>query len=57
MSNTWLAMRVPNGIAIVMLFLAGYSLGRYSGQGSRKMGLTMVAIGVVLVVVTMALGG
>jgi VIT1/CCC1 family predicted Fe2+/Mn2+ transporter len=57
MSKTWLAMRVSNGIAVVMLFVTGCSLGRYSGQGALRMGLSMVAIGAVLVLITMALGG
>ena len=57
MSNTWLAMRVPNGIAIVMLFLAGCSLGRYAGHRPLRKGFAMVALGIVLVLLTLALGG
>ena len=57
MSKAWLAMRVSNAIAVVMLFLTGCSLGRYSGHGPLRMGLPMVAIGAVLVALTIALGG
>ncbi len=51
------ALRVSNGIAIVMLFLVGSSLGRYAGHRPLRMGLSMVAIGGVLVSLTIALGG
>jgi len=51
------ALRVSNGVAVVMLFWAGYSLGRYAGQSPWRTGLAMVLIGVVLVGITMALGG
>ena len=43
--------------AIVLLYLAGRSAGRYAGFRGWTTGLAMVAIGVVLVAITMALGG
>ena len=52
-----LAMRISNGIAIVMLFFVGYSLGRHAGNRSWQTGFWMVIIGIVLVGVTIALGG
>lgn len=52
-----LALRVSNGIAIVMLFLAGYAFGRHAGHRPLGMGLTMVILGVVLVAITISLGG
>jgi VIT family len=52
-----LALRISNGVAIVLLFLCGYSLGRYAGDKSWKPGLAMVIVGVLLVAITMALGG
>jgi VIT1/CCC1 family predicted Fe2+/Mn2+ transporter len=52
-----LAMRVSNGVAIAMLYLVGHSLGRHAGIGPARTGLAMVAIGVVLVALTIALGG
>lgn len=52
-----LALRISNGIAIAMLFVAGYRLALYSGTRPVRTGLAMVAIGTVLVAVTIALGG
>lgn len=52
-----LALRVSNAVAIAMLFVAGYRLALYSGTRPVRTGLVMVAIGVVLVAVTIALGG
>jgi len=57
LSETALAMRVSNAIAVVTLFVAGYVLGRYSGGVPWRSGLVMVAIGVALVAAIMALGG
>jgi hypothetical protein len=51
------AVRASNAVAIVMLFLAGQAFGRAAGYRPLRMGLSMVGIGVVLVVITMALGG
>jgi VIT1/CCC1 family predicted Fe2+/Mn2+ transporter len=51
------ALRLSNAIAIFLLFLAGYSLAKYSGYRPFRTGLVMVAIGVALVAVTIALGG
>ena len=52
-----LALRVSNAVAIAMLFLCGYSFGRCAGFRPWTMGLAMVAIGSVLVAITIALGG
>ncbi len=52
-----LALRISNGIAIVLLFLSGYSVAKYSGFQPWRTGLAMVAIGAVLVAITIALGG
>jgi hypothetical protein len=51
------AMRVSNAIAIVLLYVAGSSAGRYAGFRPWKTGLAMVAVGLVLVAITIALGG
>jgi VIT1/CCC1 family predicted Fe2+/Mn2+ transporter len=51
------ALRVSNGIAIVMLFLTGYSFGRAVGYRPWRMGISMVVIGSMLVAMTIALGG
>jgi len=51
------AMRVSNGIALAMLFIGGYQLGRYAGGVAWKTGLALAAVGAVLVSIIMALGG
>ncbi|KOF13013.1 hypothetical protein AC244_32355 [Ensifer adhaerens] len=51
------AMRVSNGIALVMLFAIGAQLGRYMGRSPWPMAFAMTAIGAVLVAITIALGG
>jgi VIT1/CCC1 family predicted Fe2+/Mn2+ transporter len=51
-----LAMRVSNGIAVAMLFVAGLTLGRYAGTGALRIGLWMVALGASLIAVIIALG-
>jgi len=57
MQNAVRAHRVSNAIAIVMLFLTGYAFGRCTGYHPRAMGLSMVALGALLVGLTIALGG
>ena len=51
------ALRISNAIAVVMLFFAGYSLARHAGLRPWRFGLAMVGIGVLLVGLTIALGG
>ena len=51
------AMRLSNGIALVMLFLAGVVYARSIGRPALRVGLGMTALGVVLAVITIALGG
>lgn len=57
MNNAGPALRVSNVIAIVMLFLTGYAFGRMTGRHPWLVGISMVVLGLVLVGVTMALGG
>lgn len=53
-----LAMRFSRAIAVGMLFLAGFALGRYAGHAHPlRTGIVMAALGAVLVLVVMALGG
>ncbi len=52
-----LAMRISNGVALVLLFAGGFSLARYSGLRPVITALAYTAIGIFLVVLTMALGG
>ena len=51
------ALRISNGIALAMLFLGGYYLGGHAGRRPWLSGLLMLAIGVLLVWATIALGG
>lgn len=51
------ALRVSNAIAIALLFVAGRLYGRLTGRSPVWVGLAMVALGVALVGLTMALGG
>ena len=51
------ALRFSHATGLVLLFLVGHTLGRYSGLGGWRMGLSMIGIGVVLVALTIALGG
>lgn len=57
MHDAMLALRVSNGIAIALLFVGGYKLAKYVGTRPWRTGLAMVAIGVALVGLTIALGG
>jgi hypothetical protein len=52
-----LALHVSNGVAIALLFAGGVTLGRYAGLRPLVTGLIMVALGVGLVLLTIALGG
>jgi hypothetical protein len=57
MRQPGLALRLSNAIAIALLFVTGWWLGRYAGRPGWRTGLSMVAAGVVLVGLTIALGG
>jgi hypothetical protein len=51
------ALRVSNGIAIAMLFVAGHVYGRNVGHHPWLLGLSMVLLGTSLSALAMALGG
>jgi len=51
------AMRVSNAIAIALLFLTGYAFGRIAEYQPCLTGLALVVLGVILVGLTIALGG
>jgi VIT1/CCC1 family predicted Fe2+/Mn2+ transporter len=57
LENVRLALRLSNGIALAMLFLAGYAYGNCIDRSPWLTGLAMVALGTALVGLTMALGG
>ncbi|HEY6969435.1 MAG TPA: VIT family protein [Candidatus Angelobacter sp.] len=52
-----LALRVSNGIGIIMLFVLGYAFGRHAGKNPWGIGVAMVALGVAMVGLTIRLGG
>jgi VIT1/CCC1 family predicted Fe2+/Mn2+ transporter len=57
MSDPEPALRVSNAIAVVMLFAIGWSLGTFTGRPAWRTGGVMVLAGIVLVAITIALGG
>jgi VIT1/CCC1 family predicted Fe2+/Mn2+ transporter len=57
MTNAATALRVSNGIATAMLFIAGFAYGRCVGRSPWVIGISMVILAGVLVALTMALGG
>jgi len=51
------ALRISNGVAVLLLFLTGYIYGHYTRYRPLRSGLIMVAIGAAMVGMTIALGG
>ena len=51
------ALRTSNAVAIVMMFVCGWLLGRYAGSRPWVTGLAMSLIGIVLVVIAIIMGG
>lgn len=56
-SDLQTALRTSNLIAILMMFLCGWALGKYSGRNRFFMGTLMSFIGIALVLITISLGG
>ena len=52
-----IAMRVSNGVALALLFIGGYILAGYAGFKKGVTAVVYMLIGVLLVALTMALGG
>lgn len=52
-----LATRLSNGIALLLLFLAGYSFGRFTNSNPWRTGFAMVVLGVAVVGIAILLGG
>lgn len=57
MHDVAVAMRISNAIAITLLFVTGYAYGRIANYHPWFTGLAMVVLGIVLVGITIALGG
>lgn len=52
-----MALRVSNMIAILMMFICGWVLGKYAGRNSLFSGVIISVVGILLVIITIALGG
>jgi hypothetical protein len=57
MESATTALRVSNAVAVAMLFVIGVVYGRSVGRSPWAVGVSMVALGAVLVALTIALGG
>jgi len=57
MTNPRWALHVSNGIAIILLFAAGYALGKHAAPHPWRVGVAMVILGVAMVGLAIALGG
>jgi VIT1/CCC1 family predicted Fe2+/Mn2+ transporter len=55
--DTKLALRVSNLVAIVMMFFCGWQVANYVGYNKWKMSISVVAVGIFLVAITIILGG
>lgn len=55
--NLEIAMRTSNGVALLLLFIGGFMLAGYAGFRRGLTAVTYTLIGVLLVALTMALGG
>lgn len=57
MTDARMALRVSNAVAIILLFVAGYALGRYAAPHPWRVGVAMVVLGAAMVGLAIALGG
>jgi VIT1/CCC1 family predicted Fe2+/Mn2+ transporter len=56
-SNWLIALRLSNLLTVITLFVVGYNLARYNGGNKWLLGLSLMIVGIVLVAITIALGG
>jgi VIT1/CCC1 family predicted Fe2+/Mn2+ transporter len=52
-----LAIRISNTISFIILFLAGYAWGQYTGTNPWKTGLILALVGAFMVMIAFLLGG
>lgn len=52
-----LALRVSNIVSFIMLFALGYRWGQYTGANPWKIGVLLAAVGLIMVLVAIPLGG
>jgi len=55
--NVNVAVRMSNLVAILMMFITGYRLAAYGGIHQMRTGVSVALLGVLLVAITIALGG
>ena len=55
--DPYFALRLSNGLLLVMLFLVGYAWGRHVNTSRWISGLVFLVIGLLLVLLAIALGG
>jgi VIT1/CCC1 family predicted Fe2+/Mn2+ transporter len=55
--NVQQALRISNLVAIILMFICGWLLARYGGYNKFLMGFTMTLLGIILVAITIVLGG
>jgi len=55
--DTGIAIRVSNAIAVLMMFLCGWSVGNYVGSSKWRVSIALTVIGIILVILTIILGG
>jgi len=56
-SDTRVALRISNALAVILLFLCGFLFGRHAGLQPFTTGLVMIGVGIALVSIAVALGG
>jgi hypothetical protein len=57
MEDAWTALRFSHGVAIVMLFVLGWRVGKWAGASPGWSGTGMALVGALLAVACVALGG
>ncbi len=55
--NPYLALRVSNLVALLLMFLCGWSLAKYGGYRKWLTGTLLTLLGTALVMITIAMGG
>ena len=56
-NNPALAIRASNIVSFVVLFMSGYHWGKYTGSNPWGLGLLLAAIGAMMVLIAILLGG
>ena len=52
-----LAVRLSNVVSFIMLFIAGYQWGKYTGANPWKIGLLLFGAGALMVAIAVLFGG